>query len=216
MQEVKNILSKLVGFNKGLFYDLLVSNSYARQLEYELRPLSNKQIENISNYYQGEKEDFIKILLRKNNEIIKFAEQKEPLVVNKTPEVTKENLMDAIISKYKGKTVIVDFWATWCGPCLAAMTKFRIVKGELKGKDVVFVYLTDRSSPQKLWEEKIKGIGGEHYYLHDEEWRHLMESFGFSSIPSYVIFDTQGEIRHKFTGYPGNEKMQAMIEELMP
>ena len=216
MKKVRKILSKLVGFDKGLFYDLLAANSYTQQFENELRPLSDKQIENIHQYFKGEKGEFAKILLRKNDEIIRLAAQKEPLVVNKTPEVLKEKLMDAIISKYKEKVIVVDFWATWCAPCLAAMAEYRTVKGELKGKEVVFVYLTNHSSPQKLWEEKIKGIGGEHYYLNDEEWVHLMETFQFRGIPSYVIFDTEGKVRQKFTSYPGNAKMQAMIEELLP
>ena len=214
MKNVRKILSKLVGFNKGLFYDMLATNSYARQFNNELRPLSDKQKENIQNYFN---EDITKILLRKNDEIIRLAAQKEPLVLNETPVVPKEQLMDAIISKYRGKVVVVDFWATWCAPCLMAMEKYRTVKSELYGKNVVFVYLTNETSPQKLWGEKIKGIGGEHYYIDKfDDWKHLMGRFDFEGIPSYVIFDTQGKVRHQFTGYPGNEKMQEMIEKLLP
>jgi len=216
IKEVKTTMAELVGFDKGLFYDMLAANSYARQFNSELKPLSDKQIENIKKYFKGKKGEIAKILLRKNEEIIKLAAQKAPLVVNKTPDISKEKLMDAIISKYKGKVIVVDFWATWCGPCIDAMKKYRTVKRELQGKNIIFVYLTNGSSPQKLWKEQIKGIGGEHYYLNADEWEYLMESFDFEGIPSYVIFDAQGKLRHKFTGYPGNEEMLNMIENLLP
>ena len=216
MKKVKAIMTEWVGFDKGLFYDMLAANSYARQFNNELRPLSDKQKENIKNYFKGKKGEIAKILLRRNDEIIKLAARKDPLVVNETPVVSKEKLMDTIISKYKGKVVVVDFWATWCAPCLNAMKEYGEVKNELKGKGVVFVYFTNGSSPKKLWQEKIEGIGGEHYYLNAEEWEYLMESFDFEGIPSYLIFDTKGELCHRFTGYPGNEEMQKMIENLLP
>ncbi|MCX6239109.1 MAG: TlpA disulfide reductase family protein [Bacteroidia bacterium] len=216
LKEVKTTMSDLIGSDTGLFYDMLAANAYARQFNDELKPLSDKQKENIRSYFKNEA--FTKILLKRNDAVIKLEKEKNyfKTVVNKTPEVPKEALMNAIISKYKGKVVLVDFWATWCGPCMAAMKETREVKNEMHGKDIVFVYITDVSSPVKLWEENIKIIGGEHYYLTKEEWGYAMDSFGFEGIPSYLFYDTNGVMKNKLTGYPGSEKMLKMIKELLP
>ncbi|MBE9598409.1 thioredoxin-like domain-containing protein [Pedobacter sp. MC2016-24] len=97
--------------------------------------------------------------------------------------------MDTIVSKYKGKVVFIDLWATWCSPCLDAKKEFRNTKGEFHDKNVVFVYLTNGSSPRKLWEEKIKGIGSEHYYLKSTQWEYIMDHFRLEYIPSYLLYD---------------------------
>jgi thiol-disulfide isomerase/thioredoxin len=215
LRGVKATVQDVIGFNSGLFYDMLAANAYALQMNDRKEPLTNKQLENISNYFKDNKESYSKILIKKNGELVISIERSNDLKVNETPSSTKEKLMNTIIAKYKGSVVLVDFWATWCIPCMNAHKDMKPIKDELKDKGVVFVYLTDGSSPKPLWEGKIKGIGGEQYYLTDGEWNYVMDSFSFERIPSYLIYDTNGQLIHKFTGFPGTDKMREMIEALL-
>jgi len=64
---VKSTVQDVVGFNSGLFYDMLAANAYALQLNDKKEPLTDKQIENISNYFKDNKESYSKILIRKND-----------------------------------------------------------------------------------------------------------------------------------------------------
>jgi len=140
------------------------------------------------------------------------------LFINETPVVAKEKLMEAILSKYKGKVVLVDFWATWCQPCMYAIKESHSLKVKFKDKKVTFVYITDISSSKELWKKTIQEIGYEHYFLNKEEMESIAFSkkYGFDGIPTYLLFDSNGELKEKFTGYPGNDKIQEEIEKLLP
>lgn len=213
LEAVKDTLAVHLGFNDGLFYDMLAASSYIRQLEEKAEPLSVAQLGHIRSYFRDS--EIARILIRKNDDVRKQAENLNPLAINQVPDAPKEELVNAILAKHRGKVAVFDFWATWCGPCVQAIAKLKEVKSVLKDKDVVYVYLTNSSSPKELWSDRIKGIGGEHYYLSDDEWQYLMDSFGFEAIPSYVIFGKNGVVKHKLTGYPGNDKLMLLIEELL-
>ncbi|WP_333862733.1 TlpA family protein disulfide reductase, partial [Chitinophaga sp.] len=212
LAQVKSLLRPLLGFDEGQFYDILAGNAFGLQFEQEVKPLTSVQEENIKKYYKGS--DMQKILLRRNQEIVERARLKDAVVVRPTPAVSPDSLMSAIISRYKGKTVVVDFWATWCAPCLEAIEESRSLKKELAGKDVVFIYISNPSSPKKQWEQHIQGIGGEQYYLTRGEWEHIMDTHNFSGIPTYLVYDKQGALKLQMTGYPGNDDMQKLIMDI--
>lgn len=92
------------------------------------------------------------------------------------------------------------------------MQQFRSTKDYFRDKDVVFVYITNGSSPRKLWEEKIKGIGSEHYYLTGSQWGHIMDQFSLEYIPSYLLYNKQGVLIKKFTAFPGSDRVKEMIK----
>lgn len=160
-------------------------------------------------------EAYQKVLLQANEQTLQTLEnnrKKSGFTINQAGEVSNEDLFASIISKFRGKVLLVDFWATWCGPCRMANKVMVPIKEELKDKDIIYLYITGETSPQKLWENMIPDIHGEHYRVTDAQWEYLSKSFAIRGVPTYFIIDREGNIKFKQTGFPGVDKMK---EELL-
>jgi thiol-disulfide isomerase/thioredoxin len=209
LKEVKPVMTGLIGSDSGLFYDLLAANAYYLQLITDIKPLSSIQIENIQAYFGNPA--YLNLLLEINQKAIEINQ----LDKNERPDVSTEKLIDTIVSSQQGKVSVVNFWATWSKPSIQALEQAQAIKSEMKNKNVVFIYITTTTSETASWEEMKRNIGGEHYIMNVQEWDYIFNHYEMLDIPSYLIYDTKGELKNKFTAYPGNEKMQKAIEKLL-
>ena len=138
---------------------------------------------------------------------------KENVFYQKYDNVAPEKILQTILDKYKGKTVLIDVWATWCGPCRAGHQALKPMKEEMKGKNVQFVYITSPTSPLDTWQEMIKDIDGDHYYLTKEQYLYVLEKYESQGIPTYVVYDAKGNQTYKEIGFPGPEPIKNAVEK---
>ena len=133
------------------------------------------------------------------------------------PDATPEQFFDAIVAMFPGKVVFIDLWATWCGPCKQGIIKMRPVKEDLKGKDVVFVYLTDESSPEADWRRSIGPMTGYHLRMSSSFWNKLPCFAETKGIPQYLLYDRTGkQVLHQIGFADGAElHFKAEIEKAL-
>ena len=136
----------------------------------------------------------------------------ESVFFKKYDDVAPEDILQTILDNYKGKAVLIDMWATWCGPCRAGHKAMAPLKEELKGRNIKFIYITSPSSPPTTWLEMIKDIDGDHYYLTEEQNHYILSHYESSGIPTYAIYDTKGHQTYKSIGFPGNDVIRKELE----
>ena len=137
----------------------------------------------------------------------------ENVFYKKYDDVTPEDILQTILDKYKGKAVLIDIWATWCGPCRAGHKAMAPMKEQMKSQNVQFVYITSPSSPLSTWQEMIKDIDGDHYYLTNEQYGYILNKYESEGIPTYAIYNTKGEQTYKSIGFPGPDTIKNEIEK---
>lgn len=142
------------------------------------------------------------------------AEMKDNVKVCSVSDNYQGSVIDYVASQFKGKILLIDCWATWCGPCKAGIRQIKDYKTEMEGNPVAFVYLTNGSSPYQEWNNTIMSIPGYHYRLSDKDWSTIPNING---IPRYFLCDENGKVVMDVEGWGKNslERFKNIINGLL-
>ena len=130
--------------------------------------------------------------------------------------ISEEDLVfQSLPGKFPDKVIYVDFWAPWCGPCMAEMPQSKKLQEKLKGKNVVFVFLANNCS-EESWKATIaqKQLSGEHFLLSDKEYTLVADIFNIAGIPRYMIIDKEGIVVNDNAPRPSDESLVGLLETL--
>jgi len=124
-------------------------------------------------------------------------------------------LFQNLIKPFEGKVILVDIWATWCGPCLVANLIMQPIKVEFAEKDVVFLYIAGENSPEIAWENMIADMQGVHHRLSAEQWDFLCDSLNVRGVPTYIIINREGNQSYHTVGFPGVSKIRRELNQAL-
>lgn len=98
-----------------------------------------------------------------------------------------------IIKRHKGKTLVIEVWASWCGDCVKAMPKIKELQAANPDVDYVFVSM-DKAADK--WKEGIQKheLTGEHYWATEGMKGAFGKAIDLDWIPRYIIIDKSGKI----------------------
>lgn len=98
-----------------------------------------------------------------------------------------------ILVAHKGKTILIDIWASWCGDCIKGMPKVKALQSKYKEVSYVFLSL-DRGDAS--WKRGIKkyNVVGNHYYMQNGKECDFADFVNISWIPRYMVVNKAGEI----------------------
>ncbi|UKJ08585.1 TlpA family protein disulfide reductase [Solitalea lacus] len=122
------------------------------------------------------------------------------------------------LSDFKGKIVLVDVWATWCGPCNKEIPYLKKVEEEFHGKDVVFIGVSvDEQKDKEKWKKFLVDNQMEGVQLFAGGWHQstIAKAYGINGIPRFMLFDRNGNIINVDAPRPSDPKLKATLLDLL-
>jgi thiol-disulfide isomerase/thioredoxin len=115
------------------------------------------------------------------------------------------------LDQYKGKVVMLDFWATWCGPCRMSMPVLENIQKEYSN-DLTLLAI-NLQEPRDGVRDFVREQGIHSRVLLDESGK-IGEIYGAGAIPMQVLIDRQGVVRYIVSGVREAPELRGMINKL--
>ncbi len=164
------------------------------------------------------REDYNQVLAKEYADLQKLISEPvfaKDLYLHHSSISEEDVVFNTLPDKYPDRVIYIDFWAPWCGPCIAEMPHSKELQEKMKGKDVVFVFLASHCT-EESWKATIsqRQLSGEHYLLNDNEYSTLADKFDIAGIPRYMIIDKKGMVINDNAPRPSEDSLVGLLESL--
>ena len=178
--------------------------------------IDNASVNDIQNYWKKFKQDV------EDTSYVSFIKRKYHVDENMSKELTLKDISDDLVTfnellkNNQGKIIYIDFWASWCAPCIKAFPASHALQKEYQSQDVVFVYLS-------MDEDEIKWRKGANkhdlqqnsYLINNQYTSKMLEDLEVQGIPRYLLYDQQGKLVHRNAPGPGSDEIRKLIDQYL-
>jgi len=119
------------------------------------------------------------------------------------------------LADYRGQVVLVNFWATWCGPCKIEMPHLNRLYDKYRGAGFVLLGVNIDDQPEQAL--ALARRMGLHFPVLLDTGREVSRRYALDSMPATVLIDRDGKVRHVHRGYREGmeETYERQIRELV-
>lgn len=120
------------------------------------------------------------------------------------------------LSDMQGKPIVVNFWATWCGPCKSELPAFQQAY-ETYGDDVVFMMVDMVQGRTETKAGAIEYVDGQGYTfpLYFDEDQTAVTAYEIGAVPASYFFDAQGNLVESHVGAMSFEEVEGYIQKII-
>jgi peroxiredoxin len=130
------------------------------------------------------------------------------------PQFALNNIFgdEVSLASFRGKPVVLNFWATWCPPCRAEMPEFQAASVKYNGQAVILGI--DQGEPSSIVRDFGASLGITYPLLLDSD-NAVSRRYGVTALPQTYFIDSDGIVRETFTGIVNRAVLEDRIEKLL-
>ena len=192
-----------VGEQKSFLQSEMIVKAFSKKYISETIPLFESFLSEANNDEFGSK-----VVEAYEKSLVNAIGTKASNFVIRNPGETEVSL-----SSLTGKTIYLNFWASWCRPCMKKMNELKPLEVKLKEDDIEFIHISFDKN-EDAWKNAIKanGFSGTHVIVPEGVDSSIAKEYEIRSIPQYFIIDKDGNFATKPT-VPSVKELQKVLEK---